>query len=202
MKKALAILAVSTLFLACSSSDNDEPVPDRRPQRGGYGGGFGGGPRNDGFQRRRSENPGGLEVLPPDNWWSNPDLTQSLNLSGDQLQSLDKIGKEQGDEIARMQRDTQVAVRDLRDLLGTDKPATPDLIASGQRLRTLRDNIFDRQVQMLAAERSVLSQKQWQQLQDTLENPRQRNNDNGPRRGMGGGRGGFGGRGRGPGWPG
>ena len=111
--------------------------------------------------------------------------------------ALDKIGKDQADEIARLDRDSMVAVRDLRQLLESNQPASADIVAAGERLRGLRDAQFDRQVQMLAAERQVLTLQQWDTLQTQLQSrPRGTDNSGYPRRG---GRGGMGGRGR---WPG
>jgi hypothetical protein len=90
-----------------------------------------------------------------------------------------------------------VAMRDVRSVLDANQPSTADIVTAGQRLRTLRDTLFDRQIQMLAAERAILTQSQWQTLQQQLQARRsQRRQDNGyPRRG---GRG-MGGRGRFPG---
>ena len=87
-------------------------------------------------------------------------------------------------------------MRDLRNVLDSDKPASDDILAAGKRLRSLRDEVSDREFRLLAAERQILTRDQWQKLQDQLREermPRDRMNDY-PRRGGGGG---FGGRGRG-----
>jgi hypothetical protein len=73
-----------------------------------------------------------------------------------------------------------------------------DIDTAATRVRTLRNDIFDRQIQLLVAERSVLTKQQWKALQDAMhERPRDERRGN-----YGGPRGGFGGRGRGRGWPG
>jgi Spy/CpxP family protein refolding chaperone len=190
MRERLLILAVTTLTLvACSSSDYDHPQPRRgnRPEGG------------DGTYARARTTPGVLDMLPPPDWWHDPQIATPLNLTADQYAALDKIATEQADAIARLERDSMVAVRDLRQALESNQPAAADIVSAGQRLRGLRDALFDRQVQMLAAERQVLTLQQWETLQAQLQS-RSRGTDSNrgyPRRG--GGRGGMGGRGR---WPG
>jgi hypothetical protein len=121
-----------------------------------------------------------------------------VNLTTDQVASLDKVYTEQGDDIARLINDSQVAVRQLRDSLGLEQPKSEDISSAGQRLRTLRDDIFDRQLRMLSAERLLLSTQQWTALQNALQNARsQRQQERGGYPG-GRGRGGMGG--RRPGW--
>ncbi|MGZ4809930.1 MAG: hypothetical protein ACXV7D_11450, partial [Thermoanaerobaculia bacterium] len=90
------------------------------------------------------------------------------------------------------------SIRDVRAALDADPVVSDDVIAAGDRLRTLRDTLFDREVRMLAAERQVLTRSQWQALEDSLRSRPQRDRNQYP---MGGrGRGGRGG--RRPGWPG
>ncbi len=190
MRRRLLVLAVTTFALvACSSSDYDQPQP-RRGNRPGPDGG-------DGTFARARTTTGGLDMLPPPDWWHQPQMATPLNLTSDQYAALDKIATDQANEIARLDRDSMVAVRDLRQFLESNQPASADILAAGERLRGLRDALFDRQVQMLAAERQVLTLQQWDTLQTQLQSrPRGSDNSGYPRRG---GRGGMGGRGR---WPG
>ncbi len=183
----LGILVLTATLVACSTSDYDQPndPPRGRPPMGGQG------------TYTAGRTPiGALDMLPPDDWWHQPLIAEAVNLSSEQMAALDKISRDQGDDIARLDRDTLVAVRDLRQLLDSSQPAGSDIVAAGQRIRSLRDTLFDRQLQKLADERLLLSQRQWETLQQQLQSRRsQRNQDYGPRRG---GRG-MGGRGR---WPG
>ncbi len=185
--KRLTILLVAALLFGCSSSDNDQPnYPPRGRAPMGDGGNYTG---------ARPAAGGGLDMLPPAGWWRQPTIVDALRLTGDQMTALDKISNDQSDEIARLERDSTVAVRDLRNVLDSNQPASTDITGAGQRIRALRDSLFDRQVQMLAAERQVLTQQQWQALQQQLQERRSQRNEGYPRRG---GRG-VGGRGR---WPG
>ena len=189
----LALLALA--FTACTS-DMDQP-PRGGPQ--GYPGGRGGG---GGFQRARTEGADdGLEMMPPSEWWRDPQISVAVNLTPDQTASLDRISHDQGEEIAKLERDSMVAMRDLRQMVDSTQPSAADITGAGQRLRGVRDALFDRRVQLLAGERTLLTQQQWDALQTALSASRNRDTDRPGRGGYGGrgGRGGMGGRGRFPG---
>lgn len=189
----LIVIAVTAILIAaCSSSDPYEPQAQSERPRGMGGMGQGGG----GF--RGAMDPGEvamLEILPPANWWHDDRIANAVKLTPDQVASLDKIYSDQHDDIARLQRDTQVAARQLRDSLGLDTTKADDITSAGVRVKTLRDDIFDRQLKMLADERLVLSTQQWASLENALQNARTERQQE--RRGGypgGRGRGGFGGR--------
>ena len=182
MRRATLLFVV--LVAACSTSDYDRPQPDRARQQ------------------RPAPIPMLLDLVPNDDWWRDPQLASPLNLSPDQYQSLTRIGTDQRDEIARLERDLPIAERDLRTAIDADPASQADITTAAQRVRTIRDSLFDRQVGMLAAERIVLTKQQWSQLLDTLqqrarEERAARGNDRGNYPG-GRGRGGYprGGRGR------
>src|SRR2546423_5325494 len=156
MKKiALALLAVA-LVTACATSD-DEPQP-RYPQRGG------------GRQPMRDAAPqsGSLGLLPPPNWWRDPQISTAVKLSDSQFTALDAIAKDHAAEIDRLRMESTAAERDLRLLLNADKPTASDIVAAGQRVRTDRDQMLDHEVRMLAGERALLTTDQWTTLQDEL----------------------------------
>jgi len=187
---ALSILAL--VFAACTSDMDDR---DRRTPQSYPGGGDRGG-----FARARAEGAGdGLEMMPPSDWWHDPRISVAVNLTPDQAASLDRSSTDQSAEIAKLERDGMVAARDLRQTVESNQPAAADITGAGQRLRGIRDALFDRRVQLLASERTILTQQQWTALQDAIT-ARNRDTDR-PNRGYGGrgGRGGMGGRGRFPG---
>jgi len=184
---AIALSLLALVFAACTSDMNDR---DRRPPQGYPGG----------FARVRAEGAGdGLEMMPPSDWWHDPRISVAVNLTPDQASSLDRISHDQSDEIAKLDRDSIVAVRDLRQMVESNQPSAADITGAGQRLRGIRDALFDRRVQLLASERTILTQQQWTALQDAIAASRNRDTDR-PNRGGYGGRGGRGGgRGRFPG---
>lgn len=179
MNRRALLLALALLGAACQSTDPyDEPRPAPRAAAA-----------------RESS---GVDFMPPDQWWRDARF-DAVNLSNDQVAQLDKISRERGDDIRRLENDVQVAQRDLRTAFDADPVG--DVAAAAQRVRTLRDDIFDRHVQMLAAERNVLTRAQWSALEESMRTSRRE--DRGRGNYPGGGRGGFPGGRRGrPGWPG
>jgi len=173
------MLCLIVLIAACSASNyDDEPqTPSRRAMSDDT-------PPAQGI---------GALMLPPTDWWRQAEIADLVKPTADQVTALDKLQTDQGDEIAKLERDMSVAERDLRTVLESDKPTSDAITAAGQRIRTMRDDIFDRQLRLLAAERTILTREQWSSLQDAM---RMRRRDR-SRDGYGGrgGRGGYPGRG-------
>ncbi len=178
-------LAVALLLLASSCTNGYDTPPQLPPTRG------------EGMaERERPRMRGGassLEVLPPSDWWHDDAMAKAVSLTGDQLSQLDKISATKGEDVARLERDGMIAMRDLRQALDLAQPSNEDIASAGHRVRELRASLLDHQVELLAAERLVLSQQQWRTLEDQLQQQsrpqRDRGNMPGGRgRGMGGGR--------------
>lgn len=182
--KRLALVVIVAM-VGCSSSDYDEGP---RRGRGDWGG--------DAPAMVRAGGGGMLDMVPPDDWWHDTRIAGAVNPSPDQIAKLDQIAKDHNaDDVTKLTRDSEVAMRDLRSTLESD---APDIPTAAKRVQTLRNDLFERQISLLSAERSVLTKQQWKALQDAMhERPRDDR-----RGGYGGPRGGFGGRGRGRGWPG
>lgn len=183
--KRIAWLVVVAALVGCSSSDYD----DGGRQRGAYGGGYG----RPEMQQRVGGAEGIAGMLPPGDWWHDPRLTASVNLTSDQIAALDKMS-DRSVEIDRLERDSTIALRDLRTSIDADSAASGEIVNAAQRVRTLRNDVFDRQVELLAAERTLLSKQQWDALQTAMREERRDTRQQ--RRGQGGmgGRGGRGGR--------
>lgn len=190
--QALVLSLVTLAFVACSS---DSDVSDRHPRS--YPGG-GGGERPGGFARANANAGDGLEMMPPADWWRDPQISVAVKLTTDQVASLDKISHDQSEEIAKLERDSLVAARELRETVDSSQPSVADITGAAQRLRGIRDALFDHRVQLFAAERTLLTQTQWQALQNAISASRNRSDDRGNSGGRRG-RGGMGGRGRFPG---
>jgi hypothetical protein len=191
----IALSLLTLVFVTCSSDMDDR---DRRAPQGYPRGGDG---DRGGFARARAEGAGdGLELMPPSDWWHDPRISVAVNVTPDQSASLDRISSDQSAEIAKLDRDSMVAARDLRQTVEANQPSAADITGAGQRLRGIRDALFDRRVQLLASERTILTQQQWTALQDAMTASR-RDTDRPARGNYGGrgGRGGMGGRGRFPG---
>jgi len=189
--RRLVLLACFLALAGCSTSGyDDEPPMRQRPAMA------------------EAEGPvqtvAGL-ALPSGEWWHQAEIADLIKPSGDQIAALDKLQTEQGDELMKLERDMSIAERDLRNALDADQPSVDAIVIAGQRIRTMHDDIFDRQVRFLAAERTILTRAQWSALEDAIRNRRRGREGNGGRgRGQGGypGRGGRRGGGGGglPGW--
>jgi Spy/CpxP family protein refolding chaperone len=169
-KEVFAVLAVAALFVGCSSTDSDE----RRPQA---------------RRAPRTAPNAGMDFVPFTDWWHEPSISEALNLTSEQYAALDRIAADQRDEISRLERDNATALRDLRQILDANQPAAADITTAAGRVRALHDALFDRQIQMLVAERQVLTQQQWEALQQRLRAERSPRSDRdvlGRRRGRSG----------------
>ena len=192
--KRIGLLLLTTLVLASCATSDDEPQPQapqrgggRRGTGGGYGGSYGGEMREGGPQA------GILGLLPPPNWWHDPQISTAVKLSDSQFTALDAIAKDHTAEIDKLRMESTAAERDLRLLLTADKPTADDIVSAGKRVRTDRDQMLDHELRMLADERALLTKEQWTALQTALQSGRddfRRDRGYGP----GGRRGGWGGR--------
>lgn len=176
------LLLLALLVAACSASNYDEDEPRSAPRHA----------MSDDDGPAQVQGIGGL-MLPPADWWRQAEIANLVKPTADQVAALDKLQTDQGDEIAKLERDMSVAERDLRNVLESDKPATDAIVTAGQRIRTMRDDIFDRQLRFLAAQRTILTREQWSSLQDAIRMTRRERNRNGM--GGRGGRGAYPGRG-------
>lgn len=159
--KRFAALFLFALFAACSSTDD---VPEDR-DRGPYGGGR--------PPMRRASDDGGLDLVPPADWWHDPRLNEAVKLTADEVSALDKISAEHTPPIDDLRRVSATAARDLRTALNADPVSQDDVAAAGNRYRTARDQMLDHQLRMLAAERAVLTRVQWDALTDQLQAARE-----------------------------
>lgn len=180
----LVLLAASALLAAsCSSSD---PAPPDRDRDGTAP------PMMRPAGEEMRSRPEGL--FPPANWWHSDDYTRTVTLDGDEVKRLDALQNDQGAEIARLERDLMLAVRDVKSALDAPQPADADITAAGDRLRQLRDSLLGRQLTMLAAERAILTADQWRALEDAMQASMRRRPDGAGRGQRPGGMGGRGGR--------
>jgi hypothetical protein len=188
--QALLLSIVTLTFVTCTSDTDDT---DRRPRS------YPDNPRAGGFQRAGGGASDGLDMIPPGDWWHDPQISVAVTLTADQTASLDRISHEQSEEIAKLERDSMVAARELRETVDSSQPSAADITGAGQRLRGIRDALFDHRIQMFAAERTLLTQTQWNALQSAIAASRNRSDRGNQGYGRRGGRGGMGGRGRFPG---
>jgi Spy/CpxP family protein refolding chaperone len=107
-------------------------------------------------------------LLPPPQWWRQKELADVVKLTGEQRKKLDALSG-QGEEIARLERDLQIASRELRTALEARDASAKTIVAAGERLSALRTALFSREIRLLADQRAILTQPQWMKLQEQVE---------------------------------
>jgi len=193
MNRAAALLIALLLSLSACSSASDDAPPERR---GGYGGGER--VRSGGAPMQMGE--GGGDTLPSPDWWRDPQIAAAVKLTPEQYKALDAMSADVT-ELESLRRASNDAARDFRLVLNSENPTHDDIVAAGRRMRDARDAMFDRNVQLLAAQRALLSKEQWEALQSARRPARENFNGRGRGGRNGGGRGGMrGGRPGGWGW--
>lgn len=179
MKKLTLLLLVAVM--ACASNDDEDRGPRNFPPAEGT---------------RITAASSLLELMPPDDWWHDPQVQIAVNLTNDQMKALDEIGTKQQPDVARLRQNSREVIRDLRSAIEIEHPQSADVIAAGERVRRVRDELFDHELRLLDAERQVLTKDQWSKLESALQERRSERRRSGYPGGYGGRRGG---RGR---WPG
>lgn len=159
--KRFLILILAGLTAACASSNG----PDRRSQQNRR-------PDNRPSYGRYRASTGDLTMLPPGDWWRDTRLSGALRLTPSQIAELDQLQDAKGAEITKLDGDKQTALDSLREAVSSNQATTNSILEAGRRVQTVRDDIFNTQLRLLAAERLVLSQLQWQILQEQLPDSR------------------------------
>lgn len=181
MTKPLAYaLALTIPLLAACSTTQPTPAPSSR------------------WQSRAGDLASRSELTLPIGWWHDPQLAEPLALTSEQFQRLDAVQPKQ-EEAAKLERDSMVAFRELRTRLETGDATAADIVASGANLRSLRAALLERQIEVIAEQREILTLEQWNGLQRRIAEQDRPRRQEGQRQG-GRGRGGRGGGGRRPGW--
>src|ERR1043165_1748942 len=120
--KRLALVVIVAMVGCSSSNYDDGPSRPEMVRAGGGGGGM-------------------LDMMPPDDWWHDSRIAAAVNPSPDQIAKLDQIAKDHNaDDVTRLTRDSEMAMRDLRVMLDSDSPAANDIVTAATRVRTLRND--------------------------------------------------------------
>lgn len=111
----------------------------------------------------------GLEMMPPPEWWRDAELAREIRLTGDQRDQLRELYASHANELETINSDTAEASRELRRLLDDETFSTDEIEEAAQQVKSLRDTAFEQQLQLLLEQRRVLTQDQWEELQDILD---------------------------------
>ncbi|MHB0969044.1 MAG: hypothetical protein ACYC7A_14230 [Thermoanaerobaculia bacterium] len=159
MKTAIRLLVPSFLFSVSLAACASSPAPSRDFA-----------PRS--MMQSRSAT---AEFSLPSIWWRDPVLSEPLQLAPEQLRQLDALQPEE-QETARLERDSMVAARELREALNATEASAETIIAAGAHLREIRGLLLERQIAGLAAQREILTPVQWNTLQRQIAAQARRGN--------------------------
>lgn len=174
--KRLPLLFITMIFVACASAG-----PDVARQRGGRG--FTG----ENTRPMRADDAAAPAFVPPFNWWHNDNLANAISLTADQVRALDAaVGGDAGG-FARLEGDLRNAAQDFRSALEADPIVADKVTAAAQRVRDARSTLFERQVELLLAERRIVTAQQWKDLEQMFQRSRRGDGDSRGRRGNRGG---------------
>src|SRR3954465_5380130 len=113
--QTLLLSFIALTFITCTSDiDDTNRSPRSYPSDG---------PRRGGFQRASAVASDGLDMMPPADWWHDPQISVAATLTSDQLAPLDRTSTEQSEEIAKLERDSMVAARELRETVESSQPS-------------------------------------------------------------------------------
>jgi hypothetical protein len=126
--------------------------------------------------------------LVPPLWWRDTKFAEPIALTAEQIVKLEALAPKQ-ENVARLESEAQVAARELRAIVDMPEVTTAQIVESGHRLRDARSELLEAQVDLVAAQRAILSIDQWIALERAVQE--QRRSQRGEERGRG--RGGFGG---------
>jgi Spy/CpxP family protein refolding chaperone len=210
-KPLLTVLAAALLLAAPLSNDRAvaqatppaapnaaPPPPDgtsgppqsRRYQRSGPPSAQNSGPGDSGPGSRGMGHPG-ARIVPPGEWWKNPDVIQKLSLTEDQQKKMDGIFQQSRLQLIDLKANLEKLEVTLEPMLNANPPDSAKALAQISKVADARAELEKTNAKMLLGIRSVLTADQWTKLQ-TRDRDRQ---DSGMRySGKGGGPGGSGGR--------
>lgn len=159
-RHVLLLVVTIPLVISCTSSD---PAP-----------------RYGGMPPAQGTSIAGLDLTLPGIWWHDSQVASALNLTGEQLQRLDAIQPQQ-EEVARLERDLMMAVREIRTAIESRNATAPLIVSAAGHFRELQQLLIGQQIEALAAQREVLTAEQWGTLQRELaEQRRPRRPEGGP----------------------
>jgi Spy/CpxP family protein refolding chaperone len=109
------------------------------------------------------------QALPPGKWWRRPEIVQSLNLSEEQQDRLERIFRDSAIDLIDLKADVDKASIALRGELDRPQLDRAAIHRVAMRLSEARGRLFDRELTMLVEMRGVLSDPQWNRMRNELD---------------------------------
>jgi Spy/CpxP family protein refolding chaperone len=132
-------------------------APSRRYQRSGP-------PQSSGDGRGMGMHPGS-RIVPPGEWWKNPDVIQKLILTDDQQKKMDGIFQQSRLQLIDLKANLEKQEVVLEPMLNANPPDSAKALAQIGKVADARAELEKTNAKMLLGIRSVLTADQWTKLQ-------------------------------------
>jgi Spy/CpxP family protein refolding chaperone len=123
-------------------------------------------------QSSRSEDSGrgmgmhpGSRIVPPGEWWKNPDTIQKLSLTEDQQKKMDGIFQQSRLTLIDLKANLEKQEVLLEPMLNANPPDSAKALAQINKVADARAELEKTNARMLLGIRSVLTADQWTKLQ-------------------------------------
>jgi Spy/CpxP family protein refolding chaperone len=108
--------------------------------------------------------------LPPGKWWRQPGIVQRLGLSEDQQNRLEGIFRTNASELIDLRGNVQKQSIALRGELDQPQLNRQNIQRIAAKLSEARARLFEHELMMLVDMRAVLTEVQWNQMRNVLDN--------------------------------
>ena len=107
----------------------------------------------------------GSRIVPPGEWWKNPDTIQQLSLTADQQKKMDDIFQQSRLALIPLKANLEKQEVLLEPMLNANPPDSAKALAQISKVADARAELEKTNAKMLLGIRSVLTADQWTKLQ-------------------------------------
>lgn len=100
-------------------------------------------------------------------WWRNPEVAESVGLSDQQKQQLEKISQDSRLKMIDLRADLEKQEVILSPMLETYHPDEAQVLSQVEKVSQARAELEKERIQTMLASRGVLTEEQWNKLKDT-----------------------------------
>ena len=104
-------------------------------------------------------------------WWKNPEIAQKLHLSDEQVQKLDKLAEDHQLQEIDLRADLEKQETILHSQMESNTPDEARILAQVDKVSQARGALAKSRVELVLAERRILSVEQAQTLHSLHSNP-------------------------------
>jgi Spy/CpxP family protein refolding chaperone len=107
----------------------------------------------------------GSRIVPPGEWWKNPDVIQKLTLTEDQQKKMDGIFQQSRLQLIDLKANLEKQEVLLEPMLNANPPDSAKALAQIGKVADARAELEKTNAKMLLGIRSILTTDQWTKLQ-------------------------------------